>query len=114
MDRVRTLSEAGRKFDGGVRYLGQGKAEAGAVVRKQSKVWYNTVRWRTLRMAVLMAAGFTCAYCGAVHSDTAQLVADHKTPHRESPRLFWDEANLQCLCAPCHNRVNQAEEAGGG
>lgn len=113
MDRVRTLTDAGRRFNGGVRYLGQGRTSAAGEAVKASKSWYNSTRWRKLRMAVLAQAAFQCRYCGAVHSDTSQLVADHIRAHRESPRLFWDEGNLQCLCASCHSGTKQAEEAGG-
>lgn len=30
-------------------------------------------------------------------------VIDHRIPHRGNERLFWDEANWQPLCEPCHN-----------
>lgn len=38
------------------------------------------------------------------------LVCDHVKPHRGDERLFWDEANLQTLCKPCHDRDKQREE----
>lgn len=113
MDRVRTLGEGGRKLDGRIRWVGQGKAASLAEARAAWRVWYNTARWRRLRDQVLLQAEFTCCYCGKVQSDSSQLVADHKVAHRGNARLFWDEGNLQCLCAPCHNRVKQSEEAVG-
>lgn len=76
--------------------------------------WYNTARWRKLRMATLIRDRFTCQICGLLTGDTSKLVADHKKPHRGDERLFWDEGNLQCLCAPCHNSVKQKEERGLG
>ena len=51
-------------------------------------------------------------------------VVDHIIPHKlkdaidsgdvarieASRALFWDSANWQSLCAPCHNSIKQAEE----
>lgn len=113
MDRVRTLGESGRKLGQGFRFVGQGKAATMAEAREVWRAWYNTSRWRKLRMAVLERDAFTCRYCDGVFSDTSQLVADHIVPHRGNAKLFWDEANLQCLCARDHSKVKQAEEAGG-
>jgi 5-methylcytosine-specific restriction endonuclease McrA len=50
--------------------------------------------------------------CGRIEADTSKLVADHIMPHRGDERLFWDEANLQCLCKACHDGVKQAAEQG--
>lgn len=76
------------------------------------KQWYHTARWRRLRDAVLLRDMFTCQMCGKMQHDTSKLVADHKIPHRGRPHLFWNEANIQTLCAdPCHNSKKQAEEA---
>ena len=80
--------------------------------------WYNLARWcaepNGLRWQILLRDLFTCQMCGVIETDTSQLVADHKTPHRGDPELFWDENNLWCLCAGCHNTVKQAEERAGG
>lgn len=73
--------------------------------------WYFTARWRRLRWSVLVGASFTCGWCGRFDHDTSRLVADHKTPHRGDAALFWDPANLQCLCKRCHDRDKQRLEA---
>lgn len=73
--------------------------------------WYNSKRWRRLRWAILLRDLFTCRKCGRLEADTSRLVADHRIPHRGDERLFWSEANLWCLCKPCHDKVKQAEEA---
>lgn len=81
---------------------------------------YGTARWQRLRWSVLVRDLFTCQWpgCGELVGDTSQLVADHKVPHRGDPALFWDEANLWCLCKRCHDSAKQREEArarrGGG
>lgn len=75
--------------------------------------WYKLARWRALRWDVLVRDLFTCRRCGLVLAETSQLVADHIRPHRGDEALFWDDANLQCLCKACHDRDKQAEERAG-
>jgi 5-methylcytosine-specific restriction enzyme A len=72
---------------------------------------YKTQRWRRLRWQVLLDSLFTCARCGVMLGErTSLLVADHVRPHRGDEALFWDRANLQCLCKPCHDSAKQSEE----
>jgi 5-methylcytosine-specific restriction enzyme A len=70
--------------------------------------WYCTKPWARLRRQVLGAQAYTCAQCGQVSRD---LDVDHITPHQGSRRLFWDRANLQALCKPCHTRKTRQEES---
>jgi 5-methylcytosine-specific restriction protein A len=74
--------------------------------------WYSTARWRALRLRIFARDLFTCQWpgCGHLTADTSQLVADHRRPHRGDASLFWDEANLQTLCKPCHDRHKQRAE----
>lgn len=74
--------------------------------------WYKLARWQELRLQIFERDGFTCQRkgCGVLVGDTAQLVCDHVKPHRGSPLLFWDQANLQTLCKPCHDAIKQREE----
>lgn len=78
--------------------------------------WYSLKAWRDpvvgLRMQILIRDDFTCQCgCGVSELDESRLVADHITPHRGDPALFWDPANLQTLRAsPCHNQVKQRQE----
>lgn len=37
-------------------------------------------------------------------------VVDHIQPHKGNKRLFWNPANWQPLCVPCHSRAKQSEE----
>jgi len=46
-----------------------------------------------------------CRRCGK-----PATVVDHITPHKGDMALFWDRANWQPLCAPCHNGAKQREE----
>lgn len=75
------------------------------------RTWYSTARWARLRAQVLREALFTCVRCGHGTADTSRLVCDHVEPHRGRAALFWDRANLQCLCKPCHDGAKQREEA---
>lgn len=73
---------------------------------------YKTARWQRLRWQVLERDMFTCGICGRVEAVTSRLVADHRKPHRGVEALFWDEANLWCLCKACHDGAKQREERG--
>jgi 5-methylcytosine-specific restriction protein A len=78
--------------------------------------WYSLARWKRLRALVLLRDLFTCQWpgCGRVEQDTSKLVADHVTPHRGDPALFWGQTNVQTLCKPCHDRRKQAQERRAG
>lgn len=39
---------------------------------------------------------------------------DHVVPHRGDKALFWDSANWQPLCAPCHAAKTAREDGGFG
>jgi 5-methylcytosine-specific restriction protein A len=65
-----------------------------------------------------------CVYCQRERRTTAATVVDHIIAHRlknaidsgdeqliiRARALFWDSANWQSLCAPCHNGRKQSEE----
>ena len=68
-----------------------------------------------------------CVFCQAKGLVVAASIVDHKTPHRLGDaklsgdpariaaawRLFWDRANWQSLCKPCHDSTKQRMEKGG-
>ncbi|WP_423209063.1 HNH endonuclease [Paracoccus yeei] len=64
-----------------------------------------------LRWHILKRDLFTCRICGAVHTDTRMLEADHIVPHKGDPKRFWDKGNLWCVCGGCHRTVCQRIEA---
>jgi 5-methylcytosine-specific restriction protein A len=66
--------------------------------------WYYTVAWAHLRAEVLTDAAYTCAQCGMV---TSTLDVDHIVKHEGDPAQFWNRANLQALCKPCHSRKTE-------
>jgi 5-methylcytosine-specific restriction endonuclease McrA len=74
------------------------------------KAWYKLARWRELRLRIFLRDLYCCKACGHTVSNTALLVCDHRRPHRGNVTLFWDEANLQTLCKPCHDGAKQRAE----
>jgi 5-methylcytosine-specific restriction endonuclease McrA len=50
-----------------------------------------------------LAAHPLCVMCQARGRLTPANVVDHIVPHRGDQVLFWDTANWQSLCTPCHN-----------
>ena len=59
-------------------------------------------RWRAARKLYLRKHPL-CAACRRANILTPATVVDHIIPHRGDERLFWDEANWQPLCKPCHD-----------
>jgi 5-methylcytosine-specific restriction endonuclease McrA len=75
------------------------------------RAWYGLKRWKELRLRVLIRDRFTCRMCGKQSFKSGTMVCDHVVPHRGDGSLFWDESNLQILCAdPCHNTHKQNAE----
>ena len=52
-----------------------------------------------------------------VHADEKRFepatLVDHIKSHKGDKGLFWDPANLQSLCAACHNRKTALESGFG-
>ena len=65
-------------------------------------------RWRRARAAYL-ARHPLCVPCQAAGRVVSATVVDHVVPHRGSAVLFWDEANWQGLCKPCHDAKTARE-----
>lgn len=70
-----------------------------------------TYAWQTARERFLRANPL-CVYCKRKGKLTAASVVDHVIPHRGDQVKFWDETNLQALCAPCHDGTKAREERG--
>lgn len=63
-----------------------------------------TSEWQKARAAFLAVHPY-CAMCAA-----PATTVDHIVPHKGDDRLFWDKANWQSLCVPCHSRRKQRLE----
>jgi hypothetical protein len=71
-----------------------------------------TTRWDKARAGFLRSHP-SCAFCARRGVHTQATVVDHIVPHRGDMRVFWDHANWQPLCAPCHNGAKRSYEATG-
>ena len=69
------------------------------------------LRWRYARAAYL-AEHPLCVMCYARGYVVPASVVDHIKPHRGDQSLFWDSANWQALCKPCHDSDKRREENG--
>lgn len=63
-----------------------------------------TAEW-TRESKAYLADYPSCRRCGAL----ATLV-DHIQPHKGNQALFWNRANWQPLCTPCHSGAKQSQE----
>lgn len=79
--------------------------------RAARQALYNTTRWRKLRLRHL-ADHPLCVYCQRRGVTAVATVVDHVQPHRGDHARFYDAANLQSLCASCHNHDKSREEHG--
>ena len=78
------------------------------VTRPAGKRGY-TRQWQKISRQYLQAHPL-CAECMRQGRYKKANVVDHITPHRGDPRLFWDEANWQPMCKPCHDRKTLTED----
>lgn len=69
--------------------------------------------WRQARLAFLQSHPL-CVQCASTARVTAASVVDHITPHKGNMALFWDTANWQPLCKPCHSRKTAKKDGGFG
>ncbi|WPY93171.1 HNH endonuclease [Limimaricola variabilis] len=110
MARLKQLGQPLRSLAPRLSYAERPSESRERDARHAWRSWYKTARWQALRWEVLVEAAFTCVRCHRIEGDTSLLVADHKSPHRGDPALFWDRGNLQCLCKGCHDGAKQREE----
>lgn len=65
-------------------------------------------RWRAYRKSFLVKHPL-CRACEAEDRVTAAVIIDHIVPHRGDSTTFWDKANHQPLCEPCHTKKTLGE-----
>ena len=70
---------------------------------------YQTQQWRNLRPLILDRDPY-CKRCETNGIVTPSTTVNHIKRSREHPELFFDEDNLEGVCAPCHNSEIQREE----
>lgn len=70
-------------------------------------------KWRAYRAAFLRSHPL-CAACAELGVVTPATDVDHIRPHGGDWSLFWDRANHQALCHPCHSRKTATHDGGFG
>ena len=70
-------------------------------------------KWQRYRKAYL-ADHPLCAECDKAGRVTPATVVDHITPHCGDVALFWEPANHQPMCKPCHDSKTAREDGGFG
>lgn len=76
-----------------------------------SRRGYNA-RWQRYRERYLIEHPL-CVECKQRGVLTVASVVDHIEPHQGDHKLFWNPANHQPLCKPCHDRHKQRLEKSG-
>lgn len=87
--------------------------ETGARNRESAHARGYTAAWRKAREAYLSAHPW-CAVCLAKGRREPASEVDHIRPHKGDKRLFWDKANWQPLCKPCHSAKTATEDGAFG
>lgn len=78
-------------------------------IERPWRALYSTPRWRKLRADQLRRQPW-CRMHTAKGERIAGSHVDHIKAHRGNRELFFAPANLQSLCATCHNKVKQSHE----
>lgn len=69
--------------------------------------------WRDARLAYL-AEHPLCVKCEAKGLTVESTTVDHVVAHKGDPVLFWNKANWQALCKPCHDYKTATEDGAFG
>lgn len=70
-------------------------------------------KWRKAREGFLRKHPL-CVYCHQKGLIITATVVDHIKPHKGDKALFWQRANWQPLCKPCHDAKTVREDGGFG
>lgn len=70
-----------------------------------TRKWYSTEAWQTLRMLVFIDQPI-CVSCQ--HAPSTEV--DHIIPHRSEYGLFFNRENLQGMCKSCHSTKTRRGE----
>jgi 5-methylcytosine-specific restriction endonuclease McrA len=75
------------------------------------RAWYKSIRWtKGMRPSVLARDQGLCQPCYRTGRIQVASVVHHKTEHKGDPTLFWDAANCEAVCKPCHDGPIQSDE----
>lgn len=71
----------------------------------QTAAWGRLRIWTLHRHPMCQCKDAECPKHGREECRAAAKSVHHKKDHNGDPALFFDESNLEALCASCHNRV---------
>jgi 5-methylcytosine-specific restriction enzyme A len=71
--------------------------------------FYKTSRWQKAR-AIQLAAYPVCSRCERKGVSELANVVNHITPHKGDLVKFYNTANFESVCKPCHDGDIQREE----
>lgn len=75
------------------------------------KPFYESRKWRSLRLEVLLEQGRKCCVCGRSPKNGIVLHVNHIKPRSKYPELELVKSNLQVLCEDCNlGKSNYYEE----
>ena len=83
--------------------------ESGTYIRQRSDDLYHTSRWSRLSRAWRRAHPL-CEECRRKGMIVAGEVTDHIVPFPICRSYFYDESNLQTLCAKCNEAKGQRDK----
>jgi 5-methylcytosine-specific restriction enzyme A len=69
-----------------------------------------THEWEKARLAYIKGNPLYVECLKVKRVNPARAV-DHIIPHKGDMEFFWEKANWQSLCIPCHNRKSSMEGA---
>jgi predicted kinase len=76
--------------------------------------WYKTERWQRLAKACYARDLYTCQRTGELligkYPAPNSPVANHKTPHKGNPELFWEMNNIETVSKRVHDGAIQSDE----
>ncbi|ORE90207.1 hypothetical protein ATO13_23266 [Stappia sp. 22II-S9-Z10] len=88
------------------------RSDRRSTAAKRWRRLYATPAWRDLRAAQLSLQPL-CEICQAGGRLVPATVVNHRRRHEGDATLFFDPANLQSVCKPCHDGHIQSLERGG-
>ena len=67
-----------------------------------AKPFYNSKKWKDLRLMVCQTRHWTCDECGE-YGDQVHHIIEITPDNIDDPNVTLNENNLQLLCEECHN-----------
>ena len=83
------------------------EAQQGAEAQANRRL-YRSTAWQRAAKGYL-AKHPVCAHCAELGLVVPATEVDHIDPHLGDRTKFWDRANWQPLCKPCHSRKTAKE-----